>query len=264
MIDKLPVSAIIVGYNEARLLEQALKPLSFCDEILYFDLGSEDDSKEIASGFGAKVIDHPRVDSCEWIHAKYSRSTKHEWVLITDPDEVLSEELVNEIHYIFNGGVSLDNVGAISSPWIFYFKGKRLYGTNWGGINRRMLLVNTNRFEFRELIHLGRKVKDGYTTYDIAFKGKNFIHHYWMIGFRKLFEKHSRYLRNEGEARFKNGIRSTPREIVLQPFRSFRNSFISARGYKDGFTGFFLSCFWAWYETSAKIRNYTYQKQTGN
>ncbi|RWY49435.1 glycosyltransferase [Mucilaginibacter gilvus] len=264
MDDKLPVSAIIVGYNEAQLLAKAMTPLRFCDELLYFDLGSKDGSVAIAEQYGAQVIHHQRVDSCEWIHEKYATKTRNNWVLITDPDEVLSDELINEIKGIFNGDLPLDNIGAITAPWLFYFKNKRLTGTNWGGVNRRVLLVHNQRFEFKGLIHLGRKIRAGYLIYNIPFTGKNFIHHYWMASYGKLIEKHRRYLRNEGEARYVNGMRTTPSEIIKQPFRSFRNSYLSARGYKDGATGIFLSLFWAWYETSAKIRNYKDQRRDGD
>ena len=256
---KLPISAIVVGYNEVHLLENSLPKLAFCDELLYFDLGSRDNSREFAESLGAKVILHEKVDGCEWIHAKYSKSTKHNWVLITDPDEVLSDELIDEIRTLFDGDILGDDVGAIRAPMFFYFKDKRLNGTNWGGVSHRVLIVNNQRFEFSGLVHAGRKVADGFVYHDIKFTEKNYIHHYWMLNYKQLFEKHRRYLKNEGEARYRIGRRTSFKEILKQPYRAFKYSFVSARGYKDGFTGLFLSLFWAWYECSAHIKNYRYQ-----
>lgn len=257
---QLPVSAIVVGYNEAHLLKKSLPMLAFCQEILYFDLGSKDDSREVAESMGAQVIIHEKVDSCEWIHAKFANSTKYEWLLITDPDEILSRELIDEISQLFNEPGKLEKIGEITTPWIFYFKNKKLTGTHWGGISRRTLLVHNKRFEFKALIHVGRKVLPGYSTLNIEYTGKNFIHHYWMSGYKKLFEKHLRYLRNEGEARYKTGRRSTIKGIITEPFRAFKYSYKSRQGYKDGLTGLFLSVFWAWYESTAQIKNYTYQR----
>ena len=93
---KLNISAIVVGYNEANLLGSCLNSISFCDEILYFDLGSTDDSIKIAKTSHATIINHEKVPGCEWIHSKYYQSTKHDWVLIIDPDEIINDLLINE------------------------------------------------------------------------------------------------------------------------------------------------------------------------
>jgi len=257
---KLPISAIVVGYNEQKLLEKCLPQLSFCDEILYFDLGSSDDSIATATKFGAKITLHEKVDSCEWIHTKYADKTKNEWVLITDPDEIIGPGLIDSIFQLFNTGIT-KNIGSITAPWIFYFKGKKLTGTNWGGINRRVLLVNNKRFEFLPLIHVSRQLLKGYEQYDILYNDDNYISHFWMESYYKLIEKHLRYLRNEAEARYFIGRTVTFKNIIKEPYRAFRYSFITKKGNKDGFKGLFLSFFWAWYETSAQLRTYFYQKK---
>ena len=51
------------------------------------------------------------------------------------------------------------------------------------------------------------------------------------------------------------------KEALLMPFSAFKKSFFDAGGYKDGFTGLFLSAFWAWYQTSAMLSLYKIQKQ---
>lgn len=262
---KLPITAIIVGLNESKQLRNCLRPLNFCDEILYFDLGSTDDSSEVATSFGAVVINHEKVPCCEWIHSKFANQAKNEWILITDPDEVINSNLVIDIIKLFkNENFLKENIGAISAPWFFYFKNKKLRGTNWGGVNRRILLANNKRFEFSPLVHVGRNVFKGYKIYDIEFNGENFIHHFWMTTYTKLFEKHLRYLKYEGEARYKIGKRVSIIEILKEPIKSFKYSFLLRKGYKDGFTGFFLSLFWAWYESSAKFKNYIYQQKNSD
>jgi glycosyltransferase involved in cell wall biosynthesis len=258
--EKLPISAILVGYNEAKFLSSCFEGINFCDEILYFDLGSTDNSLEIAIKYGATIIQHERVLSCEWIHAKFADKTKHEWVLITDPDEVIDISLAQEINQLFNIKGIEKNVGAIMAPWIFYFRNKQLKGTPWGGTNKRVLLVNNKRFVFSAQIHVGRKLKDEYEYMDIPMKCHNVIHHYWMQGYHKLLEKHLRYLKNEGEARYNSGLRTSLKQILKEPLKAFKISFFSKQGYKDGLLGFSLSVFWAWYQTSAQMALYRYQK----
>jgi glycosyltransferase involved in cell wall biosynthesis len=259
---KLPISAIVVGFNEDKVLRSCLESILFCDEILYFDLGSSDSSIAIAQEFGAKVIHHEKVLSCEWIHAEYAKRTKNEWVLITDPDEVVDAALKNQIENIFEQNQLTTNIGCVTVPWLFYFKKRRLIGTVWGGVNQRILLVNNKRFEFLPFIHVGRRLLDGYKSYNIAFNNTNCVRHYWMQSYNKLFEKHLRYLKNEGEARYNIGSSTTLKTILAHPYRAFKNSFLLKQGYKDAFTGFFLSIFWAWYDTSALIMLYKYQKKS--
>jgi len=260
---KLPISAIVVGYNEAKFLNVSLPRLNFCDEIIYFDLGSKDKSIEVAINNGAKVINHKRVPGCEWIHAEHYKNTKHNWVLITDPDEVLSRDLVTEIESLFLSEKLLTkDIGCLTSPLIYHFKDKPLKGTIWGGIASRILLIHNERFNFKPLVHLGRELKSGYSNYSISFNGKNNINHYWMVGYGKLFEKHIRYLKNEGEARYSKGYRISFMSLLLKPLRAFQLSFMHEKGYKDGITGLFLSLFWAWYDTIASTKLYLYQRSS--
>lgn len=258
---KLPISALVVGYNEADLLSSSLSSLEFCDEIIYFDLGSSDNSINIALDYNANVINHSKVPGCEWIHAKYAYSTKHDWVLITDPDEVISSSLIQELKLCFEGGLLKEDIGSITVPWIFYFKKHRLKGTTWGGVNSRILLVNNKRFKFSPHVHRGRQLIDGFTNYSIDFKDLNFIAHYWMQSYRKLIEKHLRYLRNEGESRYSQGQRTSFWLIIKAPFKEFRYSFFLKEGYKDGLIGFFLSLFWALYESASQIKLRQYQNK---
>jgi len=142
-MEKIPVSAVVVTYNEELFLENCLKSISFCEELVVIDLGSTDKSLEIAEKYATKVIHHERVPVVEVIHAKIKEFVKFDWVLITDPDEVTDEKLANQIVELFNNRLKTDlKIGAVNVPWVFYFKSKRLIGTVWGGINRRVLLVN--------------------------------------------------------------------------------------------------------------------------
>jgi glycosyltransferase involved in cell wall biosynthesis len=256
----LKISAIVVGFNEGKLLQNCISSISFCDEILYFDLGSSDDSIKIAETLNAKVINHERVPGCEWIHSKFYKTTKHDWVLIIDPDEVVNQNLAREITLFFLNNKIDDIIGSIEAPEIYYFKEQKLKGTPWGGFDKhRVLIVNKNRFDFLPIVHMGRKIKSGFTTYKIKFNGNNYISHYWMSSYSQLIEKHKRYLVNEGLARYNTGNRVNILTIIKAPLKQFIISFFIMRGYKDYFIGFFLSLFWSWYQTSALIKLYRVQ-----
>lgn len=257
---KLPFSAIVTGYNEGYILEDCLKSISFCENIKYVDQGSNDNSIEIAKQYSNEIIEHERVPLGEAIVAEYYKSEKYDWILIIDPDERISFELYKDIIALFEKGIP-DNIGAILVPCIYYYKKHPLKGTRWGGIHSRMLLFHKDRCKMTGVVHAGRTVLPPYKPFWIAYKGKNIDHHYWMINFSQLREKHLRYLKMEAESRNLMGFVASRKGILKRPFRAFYSCYFKMKGYKDGLYGLLLSFFWAWYDTCAEIRLYKYQKQ---
>ena len=260
-MNKLPISAVIVSYNEGHFLEACLKPLDFCDEIIVFDLQSTDDTKEIAEKYATKVISHERVPVVEIIHAKLSSYVNNDWVLITDPDEVLRAELKKQIIENFNTNINTEKIGAVVAPMRYYFSNHLLKGTIWGGIQSRIYLVNLQKFNFSSEVHRGRSLKDEFELYKLKFKNHNYIEHFWIPNYKQLITKHKRYIKKEGESRYSRGLRTSRKQIIYSLYKDFKNCFYYKRGYKDGFTGLFLSFFWTWYEAQSKLSLLKYQKQ---
>ena len=124
------ITAIVVCYNEARRLSESLKSLSFCDEILVFDMGSTDGSLEIATRYATKVISIPRVEYLESILPDLIKHTKNKWVISQDPDEVFSSKLAEQLEQILE---IHPEIAKFEVPLKFYFMEKPLTGTIWGG-----------------------------------------------------------------------------------------------------------------------------------
>jgi len=257
---KIPVSAIVVGFNEEHLIKDCLESVMFCDEILFFDLGSSDNTLSLASQIeGVTVHTHPHVPYVEYIHSEYKDKTKHDWILILDPDEKISPGLRNELISLFKEGIP-DDIAAIHVPWIFYFKRKRLKGTPWGNIKAKTILFDRKKNKIEHYVHRSRSTIEPYKEMNLQFKGDNFVYHFWMQDYKALFEKHLRYLKSEPESRYKQGAKTTIKEILKSPYKEFKYAFIGFKGYKDKSKGLFLSFFWTWYQTSCLIGLYNYQR----
>jgi len=84
--------------NEAENLARCLQSVhGVVDEIVVVDTGSEDDTKEIARRFGARVLDYPWGGD---FSAARNFSLEHatgDWVLILDADEELAGEGHNDL-----------------------------------------------------------------------------------------------------------------------------------------------------------------------
>jgi glycosyltransferase involved in cell wall biosynthesis len=254
---------MIVGYNEEHFLKQCFESISFCDEIIYTDLGSTDSSLEIAKKYADQIYHRPLVPSCEMIQTEVVNFTRNDWVLFIDPDEKIDVSLSEYIVANFDKIRIDDTIGGVIVPWQFYFGQKKLHGTFWGGMNRKYLFVNKHRFHFEPVVHYGRKIKDGYNNYFIKLNSSktNVLHHYWMKDFRVFMKKHLRYLKNEGQDRYNLGLRTGWPKVMLAPGKEFYRSFYTLKGYKDGLLGFGLSLFWSWYESSAIFSLYSIQKK---
>ncbi|WP_417557643.1 glycosyltransferase [Mesoflavibacter zeaxanthinifaciens] len=255
---KADISAVVVSCNEGHLLSNCLDSLWFCKEIIVIDLESTDNTKEIAEQYNANYILHTKVPYVEIIHTWIQNKVIYDWILITDPDEVCSKSLAKDI--LKTLPKLSENIGVVKVPWRFYYKKHLLKGTQWGGIQTRAFIVNKNRFYFTKDVHRGRHLKSGFKIHNIKYQGDNFVHHYWMSSLKQLIKKHKRYLKNEAESRYNNGERKKMNQVLSIPFTSFYSSFIKKRGVKDGFTGLFLSLFWAWYQTNSVYKLYRYMK----
>lgn len=261
-MSKAPVSAVVSSLNEANLLKGCLKSLSFCEEVIVVDLESTDDTKAIAQRAGAKIVTHKRVPFGEYIHAEMISKVRNQWMLITDPDEVIDPKLANDIILALKD-IDASKIGMVRAPMWYYFKNRRLKGTPWGGTTPRRMLLNKDGVHFTNQVHAGIELNDGYDVYNIPFTGHNVVHHYWVRSWKDMMEKHSRYLKFEGESKYLDGQRFRIRRLIGTPVKQFYYSFIQTKGWKDGMLGLWLSCFWAWYNFEALLALKEYQGKNG-
>lgn len=96
---KLPISVIILTYNEELNIENCLKNVAeWCNEIFIVDAYSTDKTLEIAKKYGAKIIQHKFENQAQQFNwALDNLEIKNKWILRLDADEYLTEELKNEI-----------------------------------------------------------------------------------------------------------------------------------------------------------------------
>lgn len=82
----MKLSGIIIAKNSEFSIEECLKSLSFCDEIIVVDGGSTDKTIEIAKKARAKIIEGVSTGFAEQRN-KGLHEAKGEWVLYVDTDE---------------------------------------------------------------------------------------------------------------------------------------------------------------------------------
>ena len=84
------LSGVVTTFNNAGTLEACLASLAFCDEIVVLDSGSSDDTRAIAERHGARIYVEPFKDYGPQKQSAIDKAV-HDWVLLLDADEHLTE-----------------------------------------------------------------------------------------------------------------------------------------------------------------------------
>ena len=88
----MPLSVVLITRNAAAQLPDCLASVAFADEVVVVDSGSSDGTAELASHYGARVVQK------EWLGFGRQKQfaveqAAHDWVLCLDADERVSPEL---------------------------------------------------------------------------------------------------------------------------------------------------------------------------
>jgi glycosyltransferase involved in cell wall biosynthesis len=92
MVMREKLSAFVVTYNRASLLETCLRALSFVDELIVVDKSSTDNSAAVAARYADRVEVVPWSPTVEETRAFALSLCRYGWVLFLDDDEILSSE----------------------------------------------------------------------------------------------------------------------------------------------------------------------------
>ena len=90
------ISAIVIAKNEEEKISDCLTSLSFADEVVVVDTGSNDTTIAISEKQKAKVFEYRSGSYQDWRNHGLKKA-KYEWVLYVDADERVSPLLRKEI-----------------------------------------------------------------------------------------------------------------------------------------------------------------------
>lgn len=249
------ISASIVCLNEAEKLEKCLRSLTgFADEIVLVDLGSNDKSRKIAESFGAKVFRHKFVPYVEYIRNFAISKTTGDWVLILDPDEMVTDQLVGKLKEI----IKVDKVAAVNIPRKNIFFGKWIAHTNWWP-DYHVRFFKKGKVKWSNKIHKYPEV-DG-KIFNIEAKENLAIIHYGYDTVKQFIDRQNRYSEIEAENLHEEGMRFSWSAFFWKPTREFLVRFLKHKGFLDGFYGFALTFLMMIYQLQVMIKLWERQKR---
>jgi len=93
---RLPLSVVVTTRDNARTLTRCLASAAFADELLVLDSGSTDATSAIAHHFGAQFLVEPFKGYGPQKQSAIAQA-RHDWVLLLDADEALTDASVAQI-----------------------------------------------------------------------------------------------------------------------------------------------------------------------
>ena len=230
------ISAIVIAKNEENRLADCLDSLSFCDEVIVVDNGSEDRTQDIAKRMGAKVFNLKSDDFSE-LRNYGLRKAKGDWLLYIDADERISERLKKEIDHLTRHSDRRKQLNG------YFLKRKNFYFGNyeWPYIEKIERL-------FRKDALKGWKGKLHESPVVVGEIGEigGYLLHYSHRDLSSMLVKTIEWSKIEAELRFKS---DHPRVTWWRFFRvmltAFLDSYIKQGGWKVGTVGLIESIYQA-------------------
>ncbi len=243
-----PLSICVLACNEEAELERCLLSVAWADEIVVVvDDKSRDATENVARRFASRVERRAYAGDIEQKRSCVALA-KHDWVLVLDPDEVVSSSLADSIRARLEGEVKTE-LGAV--------------------VNSRPVAYRVNRSTF----HLGRWIRHGdfYPDWKLRLFRRSYAH--WVgrdphgrvevdgpvgsldgellhYSYRDLADQIDRiqfFSDQAANALIQEGVEFRIRDLVLRPPARFARSYLLRRGFRDGMAGFIIAVASAFY-----------------
>lgn len=243
----IKISAIINTYNEERNILNCLNSVKWVNEIVVIDMGSTDDTINIAKKYTNKIIEIPYTGYVETARNHAISMVKYDWILILDADEYLSDKVEVKIRKL------VEEKPKVKGFWIprknYINKNQYLrYGYFYPDYQLRLFKNNPN-IKYSGVIHEQIKIPENETLkindfeiYHNSSKSK----YDSFFSFGRLIN----YIQIESTnlSKSKKTLLTLFIDLIPIPIRHFWRSFIKLQGYKDGYPGFRAALIYSVYQ----------------
>jgi glycosyltransferase involved in cell wall biosynthesis len=224
------ITAIIPTLNEEIHIEEAIKSVSFADEIIVIDSFSSDNTVILAEKYNVKIIKRKFDDFSSQKNFAIDQA-KHPWIYILDADERVTLEVRGEI---LEAVKNPNNCVGFYVRRTFYFCKKPV---TYSGFQRDKVirLFLKEHCKYNGLVHekIITKGKLGF------FKNK--IDHFSYRNYDHYISKLNHYAAIRAKELHKRGDQVNIYHVMIKPPARFVIHYIIRLGFLDGFTGFLVA-----------------------
>ncbi|MFH1155143.1 MAG: glycosyltransferase family 2 protein [Pseudomonadota bacterium] len=125
----MKISCIVHTRNSGETLGRTLASAAWVNELIVVDMESTDDTMMIAKQFNAVIFHHPVVPRVDGIRNIFIEKASHDWVLVLDSDEYLSDDAAEIMMQLIEQYQM--KIDAFSIPRFNTIAGQVMKGSNW-------------------------------------------------------------------------------------------------------------------------------------
>lgn len=232
----MKISAVLITFNEEKNIEDALRSVSWADELIVVDSGSTDRTREIAERMGARVLVNPWPGFSAQKQLAVD-SAANDWILSLDADERVSELLKEEIADLRNEGPKADGF-RISR--LSYYMGRAITHSGWYPDLQLRLFDRRKGSWNGAVVHESVKMNDSAKVERL----RGDIIHYSVEGpshHRRMIEQ--RYAPLGARKMFTDGRRTSILKTAFSSWFAFTRAYILKLGFLDGVAGLWIAYF---------------------
>ena len=224
------ISVVVLAKNNEQTIKKTLESLSKFDDVIVYDNGSSDDTKNIAKSFSNVNLVEGEFKGFGWTKNQAASFAKNDWILIIDSDEVVDAELFNELENIV---LNQDTVYKLNFK--AFYKDIQVKYCGWNNqkikrlYNKKVTAYNSNDVH-EDIITQGLNQE--------LLKGN--VEHYSYHSISEFIIKADRYstlfATNNVGKKF-----SSPIKAFFNGMYSFFRTYILKQGFRDGYVGLIIA-----------------------
>ncbi|HYM25971.1 MAG TPA: glycosyltransferase family 2 protein [Vicinamibacterales bacterium] len=234
---KVALSVTVITKNEAADIGDALRSVSWADDIVVVDSESADDTVAIAKQYTDRVVVRPWPGYID--QKNYAASiAKHDWVLSLDADERVTPALTDEIRALMAG---TPREVAFRIPRVTWHLGRWIRTTDWYPDYK------TRLYDRRAARWTGRYVHETVTVDGAIGTLRGELQHYAYRDIAEHLETIDRYTTYAARQMHEDGRRAGVAQLLGHAPLAFLRNYVAHRGVLDGAPGLIISALNSYY-----------------
>jgi len=225
----VPLTVVIPTLDESVQIDEAVRDLSWADEVIVVDGGSTDNTRELAACAGARVLTVSGPTIADQRNAGIA-AARNEWVLALDADERATPELRNELSAMFCSGRRANHAGYRIKFHNFYL-GRELRHGPWGRDWHVRLFTRQRRY-------VCHRVHEHLEPIDDIGTLRGAINHCPYRDIAHHVAKIVKYAHWGADDLYSQGRRAGLWQLSARPAWRFMRDYIAYAGWRDGTVGF--------------------------
>lgn len=229
MSERIPLTVVIPVLNEARLIEECIRNVSWADQVIVVDGGSTDATVPRARDLGAEVLIQSPSDIAAQRNAGIA-AARHPWVLAIDADERVTDDLREEIGRV----IQETRYSAYRVRRQNFYLGQEQRRGRWGRDWVVRLFLRDFRFS-GSTAHpsLGTGAEVGTLSGCLTHVPYRDLSH--------QLEKMNRYARWGAQDLYARGRRASFTDLIWRPCWRFMRAYVLSGSWRDGRFGLVTS-----------------------